>query len=112
MEITNTVYRGAISRFGNSQGIRIAQDILKQANLYEDFDKVAGGKIMVDLIVSPDSITIKRATKEEKERSQEKQKRACLEFLKSLKSFGYDNSLPENFDELYSYVKGLNIETE
>jgi antitoxin component of MazEF toxin-antitoxin module len=103
MEKSNTIFRGAIARFGNSQGIRLPQDILKQANLYENFAEVPGGKIIVDLIVTPDSITIKRAPEEKAIWSQEKQNNACLTFLNRVKSPENDEPLPDNFDELYRY---------
>ena len=103
MDKSNIVFRGAIARFGNSQGIRLPQDILKQANLYENFAEVPGGKIIVDLIVTPNSITIKRAQEEKTIWSQEKQNNACLTFLNRVKSKKNDEPLPDNFDEVYRY---------
>ena len=103
MQLSNPVYRGAIARFGNSQGIRIPQDILRQANLYEDFSEVPGGKIMVDLIVDSDSITIRRSSNQKTKWSQAKQSEACRKFLAAIDKYGDNEPLPENFAEIYRY---------
>ena len=102
-----TVYSGAITRIGNSQGIRLPQDILKQVDLYADFSQVKGGQIPVDIIVSGDCITIRKKPEpsQKDEWSQEKQADGIMEFLKSVESYTDEerNLIPdaEEFHKLY-----------
>jgi len=56
------IYPGAISRFGNSQGIRLPISVLQEANLYEDLSTAKGAKVPVKLEVTSESITIRRAS--------------------------------------------------
>ena len=84
----NSVYSGAITRIGNSQGIRLPQDILKQVNLFADFSQVKGGQIPVDIIVDEESIIIRRKSDPEEEQwSQEKQSAGIAEFLRAVGNY-------------------------
>ena len=84
----HSIYSGAITRIGNSQGIRLPQDILKQVNLFADFSQVKGGQIPVDIIVDEENIIIRRKVDPEEEQwSQEKQSAGIAAFLNAVGNY-------------------------
>ena len=103
---SKTVYTGAITRIGNSQGIRLPQDILKRVNLYADFSQVQGGQIPVDIVVDDENIIIRKKTEPDDDNwTKEKQSAGIAAFIEAVDSYTDEerNLIPEAVEFRKSY---------
>jgi antitoxin component of MazEF toxin-antitoxin module len=100
------VATSTISKWGNSQGVRIPQEILRQVPFYQDLSEVKGGKIEVDITSEFDRIIItKSKAKGKNDFSQNAQAEAVKEFLASISELPEEEKekIPKDFAKKHRF---------